>query len=540
MRTIKLFFLLTVLFCSGNQLFGQPGESDKKYNVHEIKLFEREDGSKAGAVAWFTASPDSVQKFVIRNLSIMEPVEVLLQALTPKDEVTLQFVKEKWDQPESSISAKGKNIGKKIFRTYKTAAMKISAEKAGIPYLILVQVGKKLPVNKSPLLRIITDKNEYEAYLKNNGKTSSNETDTRAAVIPVTNNEPGGGNTPNNSSLLYIIIGLLALMVAFLGYFVFLRKGSKKALALILLFGLNINLAWSQEGGPIQLPVENTGDGSIYTDAGVTGIINQYLIADLLKRLSVQASQLADLDRSYALLSEQLNALEEMVFNDRVDFSETDSALFDAYFELKNEFETFKNDFADNMPGEDTEDGNRTISEADFNRLRARTDELEAQVDYLSNRDRSYNPEDYRGDASRAVLCGDDTVCKEKVEACGENYASKIIDRKEKLIELNRIMRKNDWEIEYFVDTGNNLSNMAPGVALGWQTQYKNIQIARRSLWAKYHAKYDELKDKYNQAVEEFDNCLFDTVAGYDIVFFRNEANNWRERNVPELTTPMF
>ena len=297
----------------------------------------------------------------------MEPVQVLLQTLSPNDEVTMQFIKEKWSEPESSISAKGKTIGKKIFRTYKTAAMGINAEKAGVPYIILVQVGKKLPVNSTPLIKITSDKNEYEEYLKNKGKTTVNKTDTESAVIPVANSE--SGNDQNNSSLLYIIIGLLAIMVALMGYFVFVRKSSKKVLMVIVLIGLGLNPCWSQEGEPIQVPFENTGDGSRYTDAGITAMINQNFIVDLYKRLSEQAARLANLDDSYDYLTEQLNTLSDSVYEGLADMGETDSYLDEAYWELKNEFEAFKNDFADNMPGEDTEGGTRTIPPASAKRI---------------------------------------------------------------------------------------------------------------------------------------------------------------------------
>lgn len=541
MKTRKLLWLVSMIIISVCKITAQPGEeSDKKYNIHEIKLQKREDGSKVGAIAWTTASPDSVQKFVIRNLSIMEPVQVLLQALSPNDEVSLQFVKEKWSEPESSISAKGKDIGKKIFRTYKTAAMGINAKKAGVPYIILVQVGKKLPVNSMPLFRITNDKNEYEAYLKNKGKTTVNKTDTEAAVIPIANTESGSGNGPNNSSLLYIIIGLLALMVALLVYFIFVRKGGKKVFTVVFILSLGISPSWSQEGGPIQLPVENTGDGSRYTDAGITGMINQGFIVDLYERLSEQAAKLADLDDSYDYLNEQLNNLEEMVLDNNIDSGETDSELFSAYHELKNEFETFKNNFADNMPGEYTEGGTRTIppniSQAELNRIRARIRDLERQVEFLSDRDREQNPEENNQEPV-ILYCESIIDCMD----CIDRYLNPIYDLREKFLKLNRVLRQNDWEMEYAIDTGNNLANMAPGMALGWQQQYKNIQMARKGLWSKYHDKYDELRTRYDNLIEGLNSCN-DTFnpEGEAAYNWQKDAQGFLQNEAPELPTPML
>jgi hypothetical protein len=540
MKTTRIFFLLTFLFCSGNHLFGQPGESDEKHNIHEIKLHEREDGSKVGAIAWSTAPSDSVQKFVVRNLSIMEPVQVLLQALSPNDKVTLQFVKEKWGQSESNISAKGKKIGKKIFRTYKTAAMKISAQKSGVPYMIFVQVGIKLPVKSANLIKITNDKEEYENYLKNQGKNSENKTDADSAVIPVTNNENGGVNTPNNSSLLYIIIGLLALMVALLGYFVFVRKGSKKVLVVIFLLGLSINAAWSQEGGPIQLFPTNTGNGSPYTDAGITAMVNQTLIVDLYKRLSEQAARLAILDDSYDYLNEQLNTLYDSVYEGLAELSETDSYLDGAYLDLRNEFEAFKNDFADNMPGENTEGGNRVLpqglSEEELNLLKTRIRQLEYKVAFLSERDRTYLP-DEGNEEQIVVYCEEIRACS----MCISDNIGEFIDVEANLRELNRIIKRADWLTETGIATGNALANSAPGIGLGWHKQLLKIQKSRKNLWKHYHDKYRELSTTgMDKALYNLRGCIRENNPGGDMHLNLDRLKESALRNNPEVATPLF
>ena len=535
MKTFKILLLSTILYCSWNHLNAQPGEkSDKKYDVHEIKLFERADGSKAGAIAWSTAQSDSVQKFVIRNLDIMEPVQVLLQALSPNDEVTMQFVKEKWSEPESSISAKGKNIGKKTFRTYKTAAMSIKAKKAGIPYLILVQVGKKLPAKSAPLFKITNNKEEYENYQK--GKRE-NTIGSDMGVTSIANSESGNGNPPANSTFLYIIIGLLVLIVALLGYFIFIKKGSKKVLMVIFLIGLGIYPAWSQETGPIQIPF---GDGSSTTDAGITGLVNQTLIVDLYKRLSEQATKLANLNDSYDYLNEQLGALYDTVYEGLADLSEADSYLDEAYLALRDEFNQFKNDFVDNMPGQDTEGGHRVIppgvSEVELNRIKSRIHDLEEKVAFLSNRDSNYAPED---DDQESVL----VYCEEIRDCamCLGDKAGAIIDVEEKLRELNRIIKYAEWITETGIATGNSLANSAPGMGMGWSRQLLEIQTSRRKLWEQYHDKYKELSTtRLDKAIDILKECNrnYNGDGGIylDIDALKKSAIN----NNPEITTPIF
>tara|TARA_R110002050_G_scaffold204522_4_gene340258 strand:- start:193977 stop:195593 length:1617 start_codon:yes stop_codon:yes gene_type:complete len=538
MKTKKTLLLVLMIICSFCEIHAQPGEeSDKKYNLHEIKLQEREDGSRVGAIAWTTTSSDSLQKFVIRNLSIMEPVQVILQSLSPNDEVTLQFVKEKWSEPESSISAKGKTIGKRIFRTYKTAALSINAKKAGIPYLILVQVGKKLPVNSTPLFKFTINKKEFENYAKNKSK---NTKDSEMETTSISNNESGNGNSAGNSTLLYIIIGLLALLMVLLCYFIFIRKGSKKVLMIIFLIVLSINPVSSQEMGPIQIPFEPTGDGSSTTDAGITGLVNQTLIVDLYKRLSEQATKMANLEDNYSYLNEQLNALYDTVYEGLADLSEADSYLDEAYLELKNEFNQFKNDFVDHMPGQDTDEGHRALplgaNEVELNQIKRRIRDLEEKVAFLSNRDRNYAPAD---DDQESVL----VYCEEIRDCamCLGDKAGAIIDVEEKLRELNRIIKHAEWIVETGIATGNSLANSAPGMGLGWSRQLLEIQKSRRNLWVQYHDKYKELSTtRLDKAIDILKDCNRNYNSDGGIYFDIDALKKSALKNNPEIATPIF
>ena len=494
MKSTKTCLLLLLLFCSGNLLFCQPGESDKKYNIHEIKLYDAEDGTRAGAIAWNTALPDSVQKFVIRNLGIMEPVQVLLQTLSPNDEVTLQFVKEKWSEPESSISAKGKTIGKKIFRTYKTAAMKISAKKAGIPYMILVQVGKKLPVNSSPMFEIFSDENEYNEYLNNKGQTSELKTDSDIAVTPVTNNTNSGGGSSSNSSLLYIIIGLLALMVVLLGYFIFVKKGSKKILFMILLSGLGFNSAIAQ-----------SSDGSGPVDFGALLVSKAEFNALVNEFRSSNDAQYRGIDDNYRLIdqnrdkiqmiegwAEENFALLARNWEGQENFNEAISTALD---DLANQFNQFRNNFID--------------LEGNLNEINSKLSSLEAQVEFLSARDRDYAPDDEKNLEVLGLTLGCNS--EEEYETalqCVMAFYHRIHDLEEKFRELNRIMKHNNWVVETGIASGNANANSAPGMGLGWQKQLAGTREAQLKLYRTYTDKYNEFEGRGENIIQRLENCI--------------------------------
>ncbi|WP_339651406.1 hypothetical protein [uncultured Maribacter sp.] len=513
MKIVKLILLLTILFNTGYHCYAQPGEeSDKKYNIHEIKLYEREDGSKAGAIAWNTAAPDSVQKFVIRNLSIMEPVQVLLQALSPNDEVTLQFVKEKWSEPESSISAKGKTIGKKIFRTYKTAAMAIQGKKAGVPYIIVIQVGKKFPMNSTPLFKITDDKNEYENLLKGKGliAKSNKNIDSNSGL----KDGNGEGNTSDSSYLLYIIIGLLALMVIFLGYFVFVRRGSKKILFFILLFGLSFSSS-AQSDSPITLSqsdinkllgLDDVFSGKNNEDRGIVGgPVNSGI-----------PIKIAEMDGNY-----------------------TEEEFKEMVMQMRDEFIEFKEEFAEGMPGEGSDGGPQRIppgiSQEELNRIRSRIQTLESQVAFLSERDRGYAPPE-DSEEQIPIFCENIEECME----CITKRTDDVLVLYEKFYDLNSILTYNDWLIETAINEGNNLANMAPSLGLGWQSQHLRLLKTRKDIWIAYHDKYGELLERVERIEQNRETCLkmFET-DGF--------AVNWREMTkdiirdqTPELVTPLF
>ncbi|MEX0289441.1 MAG: hypothetical protein AB3N14_10055 [Flavobacteriaceae bacterium] len=521
MKTIKLF-LLTVSNICLMVGYAQPGESDKKHNIYEIKLEERDDGSKIGAITSFTPSPDSIQKFVIRGLSIMEPVQILLQSYSATDEVKLHFVKEKWSEPESHIRSKGKILGKKLFRTYKTAAMYIKADKPNIPYMLLAQVGQKLPTGTTPLVRITNDRKEFEAYLESSRIQPGTTTGANQGNKTATGSQSGLTEDAGNSTLLYIIIGLLSAMVALLAYLVVFRKRGGKTTLLSLLMVLSSGLTQAQfEAPPISTPDINNllGLDDPFENSEPSVDIVEYGSQEYYDEMWGGDGHAIPIEGGPEPITE--DEWKEMVIN------------------MREEFQAFREEFVDGMPGENTEGGHRVIppevTREEMDRLRRRTRELEAQVEYLSNRDREYEPDNWEDEEPELAYCDESEQCVKCIQYYNE-YANEI---REDFRELNRIMVKNDWEMEVAIDMGNNMANMAPGFALGWQRQYIQIQKSRKQLWKNYHSKYAELLDEIENLVDKYQWCAdtYGTALRDDWwLYFKEELR----RETPELVTPML
>ncbi len=520
MKRIRLFLLISCC-ATAFLVHAQPGESDKEHNIHEIILKERSDGSKIGAITSFTPNPDSIQKFVIRGLSIMEPVQILLQSYSSTDEVTLHFVKEKWSEPESQISSKGKKIGKKLLRTYKTAAMYVKADKPNIPYMLLAQVGQKFPTSTTPLVRITNDKREFEEYLESNQTGAEIKYDTAKGTKTEINTQ-GGHKENTDSTLLYVIIGLLSLMVALLAYLVLFRKRGKKTTLLSLLMILCSGAAQGQfESPPISTPDINKllGLDDPLEGSGSSVDVVEYGSQEYYDQMWGGDGNAIPIERGPEPITE--DEWKEMVIN------------------MREEFLAFKEDFVDGMPGENTEGGNRVIppevTREDINRLNRTIRDLQAQVEYLSNRDREYGPDNWEDEEPELAYCDEHEECVKCIRYYNE-YANDI---REDFRELNRIMVKNDWEMEVAIDMGNNMANMAPGFALGWQRQYIQIQKSRKHLWKNYHNKYGELLDEIDNLVDKYQFCAdtYGTVLRDDWrTYFKEELR----RETPELVTPML
>ena len=175
MKTIPVVLLtfITALFI-GQIAYAQSTKNAKKIRVHEIKLEKRDDGTRVGAMYWQTSLKDSVQKFVLNDIDIFDPVQVILSSFSMGNEVKLVFYGETGRPPLATISSNGKKIGKKVFRTVKSQQLGVTSKVEGIPYMILVTAGKKFPVSDKPLIRVTNDKKAYglAAKQQNTGKTS--------------------------------------------------------------------------------------------------------------------------------------------------------------------------------------------------------------------------------------------------------------------------------------------------------------------------------------------------------------------------------
>ena len=159
--SIKLSFIIGFLFLAQNA-YMQSSKKTPKIPIHEIKLEKRDDNIRVGAMYWQTSLKDSVQKFIINDIDIFDPVQVVLTSFSMGNEVNLDFYDNLGESALARISSNGKKVGKKIFRTVKSQELGITSKVNGIHYMILVTVGKKFPVSKKPLIRVTNDLKVFE------------------------------------------------------------------------------------------------------------------------------------------------------------------------------------------------------------------------------------------------------------------------------------------------------------------------------------------------------------------------------------------
>jgi hypothetical protein len=92
-------------------------------------------------------------KFLVEDLSVLQPVQVALLAKDPEQDVRLQLSKFDWNVAERKGSTNG--TGRQVFKTRTQGDLKIlvTAPKAGTPYQLVVWVGDEVqPEMKSPFV----------------------------------------------------------------------------------------------------------------------------------------------------------------------------------------------------------------------------------------------------------------------------------------------------------------------------------------------------------------------------------------------------
>ena len=84
------------------------------------------------------------EKFILENLSILQPVEVTLLAKDDKAELNLQLSKFDWKNPDRSGSTKGTGSATFHVSTQGDLKIQVSASQSETPYQLAVWVGDEL------------------------------------------------------------------------------------------------------------------------------------------------------------------------------------------------------------------------------------------------------------------------------------------------------------------------------------------------------------------------------------------------------------
>ncbi|MGC1516462.1 MAG: hypothetical protein WA810_12865, partial [Maribacter sp.] len=94
MRTILILIFLVIGHLGNAQLIDPFG----KVITHEIKLTKLNEGGYSGAMQWTTGGIDSLQRFVVKGLSVKAPVMVRIISKAPKHNIDVSFHKSSWDK----------------------------------------------------------------------------------------------------------------------------------------------------------------------------------------------------------------------------------------------------------------------------------------------------------------------------------------------------------------------------------------------------------------------------------------------------------
>lgn len=170
--------------------------------AEEFRIVPKEDPeAPGGKIAVLQGNVDTKgEKFVIENLSILQPVEVTLLSKDPDADLTLQLCKLDWKKPERSGSTKG--TGSRTFRIRTEGDLKIfvASARGENPGQLVVWVGDKV------------------------------QPEMRPAFIPKDQFKKAKGGSPSAaagfaSPVLWVIALLLAAILVVL--IIFLKRGKK-------------------------------------------------------------------------------------------------------------------------------------------------------------------------------------------------------------------------------------------------------------------------------------------------------------------------
>jgi hypothetical protein len=129
-------------------------------------------------------------RYIVENLTILQPVEVLVVTRDPSDDVKVQICKVLWDQPEREASTKGTGAAHFAFRSEGDVRIRVSAPARPRAYQLVVWAGDEArPPMRSPFVSM-------DEYRKRHG---------------------GGSGSVMGSLALWVIAGALVVIVALLG-----------------------------------------------------------------------------------------------------------------------------------------------------------------------------------------------------------------------------------------------------------------------------------------------------------------------------------
>lgn len=486
-----------------------------KIEVHEIKLDKNKDGSYVGAIEWTTGGVDSLQRFVINGLNVKAPVLVRIISKAPDHNIDLSFHKKKWDKVESKISTNGEKFADKIFRTMETAGLGVRSEVAGIPYLITVKVGLQFPSTQS-LIRVTDDKKEYTRHLRKLGFTGELFADGNAS----NSSKPNSINNTSESNhiLMYIIIGLLIVIALILFLFLMKRKPTQTISVLVFCLGIS-QFGISQNSGPRIIPYANQPD--VFIGYKTENVGNQKPIPIENPRVR-DASVDAGVNSNGVFRTSAPVRLESNPGARELSRQEIE----DLERRMEERDNQFNQDYVENMPGKSTAGDQRFIpanpNQQELNRLRRQVEELQLQVDLLSQEDEQFEP-DVSGGGEILLYCEDLRLCKECISEAYNKFTTRrgYFDFLQKFY-LKKVTDLNDW-IEY----GNTMSSIPGGGGMAWgPILLHKVKPAMDNLKEAYNKKFDEYIELMELDLENINACYegengsFRSREGYEAQMF--------------------
>ncbi|WP_166967517.1 hypothetical protein [Yeosuana marina] len=489
MKTIIIkLALFSAFLLLGQYAYTQPSKNAKKIPIHEIKLEKRDDNTRVGAMYWQTSLKDSVQKFIINDIDILDPVQVVLTSFSMGNEVNLDFYDNLGESPVARISSNGKKIGQKIFRTVKSQELGITSKAEGIHYIILVTVGKKFPVSKKPLIRLTNDPKVSKSKIN---QQNTEET----SLIPSSGDGPSSMNSANeikvkkdSNTLLYAIIGLLVLIAAVLILLLLKNKGNKKVISIII-FMLVVNPLLGQSDSPTQMLMEDI-------DKILEGL-------DRTSPTTTEPVPIVEYDGEPWYPQDPIPIETGGV---PVSQGEWDNMIFMNLIRMREEYVGFNNLIKEYMAGITDKQGRNTLridsNEEEMERMSRRLQTLERQVEILTQQDRNQLPPPDPG-WHITIYCQDITDCAE----CFQTQYNELAALQGKFTILNSHYSQAEITLKNKIEWGNSWANSVPGLSLGWTPVLKKLQEQRLG-WARvYSQKSLEFMDRLEVILQGFQRC---------------------------------